>query len=270
MIPAVVALTASTLVVLGGCGASPTAQPVGTSPLSPPTGSVTESASPSLSVTSSSPSPTPGSTLVYLTFDDGPASGSTSKFLDLLEQEHVRATFFVTGVAVNPETDADIKREQADGDHIGLHTYTHDYAKVYASDAAYWADLDKIAQRVQGLTGLTPKMVRLPGGASNTVSRQYSKGIMTRVTQELDAKGYHYFDWNVSSGDGGSNTDPAYLTANLENGTRPGRENIVLSHDTKLTTLPAIKNYIEWCKQRGYVFMLVDMSTPVVHQPVAN
>lgn len=34
---------------------------------------------------------------VYLTFDDGPSSESTVKILDILEEEGVKATFFVVG-----------------------------------------------------------------------------------------------------------------------------------------------------------------------------
>ena len=54
---------------------------------------------------------------------------------------------------------------------------------------------------VKGLIGFTPRYIRFPGGSSNTVSRHYSAGIMSRLTKMVQEKGYQYYDWNVSSGD---------------------------------------------------------------------
>lgn len=50
-------------------------------------------------------------------------------------------------------------------------------------------------------TGVEAKVIRFPGGSSNTVSRRYRKGIMSRLTKQVEEKGYTYFDWNCSSGD---------------------------------------------------------------------
>ena len=68
--------------------------------------------------------------VVYLTFDDGP-SANTEKVLDILKKENVKATFFVTGN--NPKYNHLMKRAKEEGHAIGLHTYTHDYSKVYSS-----------------------------------------------------------------------------------------------------------------------------------------
>ena len=68
--------------------------------------------------------------MVYLTFDDGP-SANTEKVLDILKKENVKATFLVTGN--NPKYNHLMKRAKEEGHAIGLHTYTHDYSKVYSS-----------------------------------------------------------------------------------------------------------------------------------------
>lgn len=49
----------------------------------------------------------------YLTFDDGP-SCLTEKYLDILESEGVKATFFVIGQQINGEEQT-IKREISQG-----------------------------------------------------------------------------------------------------------------------------------------------------------
>ena len=99
-----------------------------------------------------------------------------------------------------------IKKAYDKGHTIGMHTYSHDYAKVYASVDAYFQDLDQIGQLVKEEIGYVPCFIRFPGGSSNTISASYTKGIMTTLTQEVQARGYQYYDWNGSSGDGSVRT----------------------------------------------------------------
>ena len=40
---------------------------------------------------------------------------------------------------------------------------------------------------------------------------------MTYLTQEVLNRGYRYYDWNISSGDAGSTTDPNQVYANVVN-----------------------------------------------------
>ena len=77
-----------------------------------------------------------GRGIIYLTFDDGPNSGTTDVILNVLKEEGVKATFFVT----NKGPDELIKREYDEGHTVALHTASHDYAVVYASDEAYFND----------------------------------------------------------------------------------------------------------------------------------
>mgnify|MGYP000287885683 CR=1 FL=1 len=79
--------------------------------------------------------------IVYLTLDDGP-SDNTQAVLDILDKYNAKATFFVTGEM--PEYKDMIKAAYDKGHTIGMHTYSHDYAKVYASVDAYFQDLDQI------------------------------------------------------------------------------------------------------------------------------
>ena len=80
-----------------------------------------------------------------------------------------------------------------------MHTYSHDYAKVYASVDAYFQDLDQIGQMVQEEIGYVPCFIRFPGGSSNTVSKKYTAGIMSTLVQEVQNRGYQYYDWNAGN-----------------------------------------------------------------------
>ena len=204
--------------------------------------------------------------VIYLTFDDGPNEGTTNVILDILKEEGVKATFFVT--CKGP--DELIKREYKEGHTVALHTASHDYATVYASDDAYFNDLKRVQDRVKNLTGFESKIVRFPGGSSNTISRRYSSGIMSRLTTELLNRGYKYYDWNISSGDAGSTTDPSGVYSNVVNSLRTDRANMILMHDIKSYTRDALRDIIRYGKNNGYRFERITLDTEMVTQRVNN
>ena len=93
---------------------------------------------------------------------------------------------------------------------------------------------------------------------------------MTTLVDEVQARGYQYFDWNVSSGDGAD-----YGTEDIVSmSTAPNEyDNIVfLMHDsaTKQTTVEALPRIIEHYKELGYSFEAIDRSTMVTHHGVNN
>ena len=154
---------------------------------------------------------------------------------------------------------------------MALHTASHDYSVVYASDEAYFQDLGAVQNRVKNITGVESRIVRFPGGSSNTVSRRYSSGIMSRLTKELLNRGFKYYDWNISSGDaeGGSPT-PEKIYNNTISQLRSGRTNMILMHDIKTYTRDALRDVIRYGKNHGYTFEKITMDTEMVTQRVNN
>ena len=206
-----------------------------------------------------------GRGIVYLTFDDGPNEGTTNKILDVLKEEGVQATFFVT--CNGP--DYLIKRMHNEGHTVALHTATHNYNYVYSSVNNYFNDLNKVSSRVKNITGIDSKIIRFPGGSSNTISKRISPGIMTTLTSEVKKRGYKYFDWNVDSNDAaGANTNSVFN--NVINNISINRENIVLMHDIKTTTRDAIRNIIRYGKSNGFTFRKITNDTVMVTHGVNN
>ena len=205
--------------------------------------------------------------VVYLTFDDGP-SELTPQVLDILDKYNAKATFFVVG---HSEEHFYLIAEEAKRGHtIGMHTYTHDYAQVYASDEAYFEDLDEIAQVVKEQIGYVPAYIRFPGGSSNTVSAKYCSGIMSRLVDSVHDKGYQYYDWNVSSGDG-SNID-TQTTIDSSIGHEDFNNIVLLCHDsaTKQSTVDALPTIIEYYQQQGYAFKGIDRNSFTAHHTPQN
>lgn len=202
---------------------------------------------------------------IFLTFDDGPSNATTGRLLDVLKKYNVKATFFVTGNG----SDELIKREYNEGHSIGLHTYSHSYKTVYASEEAFFNDLGKVDQRVYNAIGIHPKITRFPGGASNTVSK-FNPGIMTRLAKQLKEKGYKYWDWNVSSGDAGDTKDPDKIVQNVTEGCSKDKRNIVLMHDIHEYTVDSIERIIIWAKENNYEFCRIEENMDPVHHRIAN
>ena len=82
-----------------------------------------------------------GKKVMYLTFDDGP-SQNTEQVLDILDEHDAKATFFVTNEF--PDYVSLLKEEVRRGHVIGVHTYSHDYAEIYQSTDAYFADIEQM------------------------------------------------------------------------------------------------------------------------------
>lgn len=207
---------------------------------------------------------------MYLTFDDGP-SKNTQKVLDILDEYHVKATFFVTGS--NPKYYDEIKKAYDKGHGIAIHTFSHDYKKIYSSEDAYFKDVEKMNALIKKQIGHTVKALRFPGGSSNTVSRKYQNKIMSVLTESVLSKGYQYYDWNASNGDGNCYANSSALISTAKKEVRGKNEIMMLMHDgtgnhATVEALPAIlKDLID----QGYEFKIIDDTTSeVFHHHIAN
>ena len=212
------------------------------------------------------PTPNSGNKIVYLTFDDGPGV-YTGQLLDILKKYNVKATFFVTGTG----DDNLIAREYNEGHTVGLHTYTHDYATIYASVDNFFADLYRIQDRVKRITGYSSMIIRFPGGSSNSISAYYDGGshIMSRLVNEVSARGFTYFDWNISSGDAGGTTSTAEVVKNVTNALK-AESSVVLQHDIKDFSVAAVEQIIKYGLDNGYTFRRLEPSSYTAHHGVTN
>ena len=206
----------------------------------------------------------PGSKIIYLTFDDGP-SKHTERLLGILAKYDVKATFFVVNYGYRDM----IGREAAAGHTVGVHSLTHEYKTIYASEEAYFADLNAMNEIVKAQTGSYSTIIRFPGGSSNTVSK-FNPGIMTRLVQAVTDAGYQYFDWNVSSGDAGLTTVSDEVYQNVIDGVKGRRVSVVLMHDSKGYTVDAVERIIQWGLANGYTFLPLTPSSPKAHHHLNN
>ena len=157
-----------------------------------------------------------------------------------------------------------------EGHTVALHTATHNYSYIYSSKENYFADLERVSNRVKNITGYESKIIRFPGGSSNTISRNYKIGIMSELTTEVLNRGYRYYDWNVDADDAGKAYTKEQVYNNVTSHLSHQRSNMVLMHDVKYQTKSAIRDIIRYAKANGYTFKKIEMNTYMIRHYVNN
>ena len=178
---------------------------------------------------------------IALTFDDGPSGRYTERLLDGLAAREVHATFFLCGYRVEqyPALAARIARE---GHEIGSHSDRHEFF-THMSAEAVCADLSAAAEKITTATGVTPTLLRPPGGL-------YDLDVLARsvcadapvILWSIDPE-----DWR----DKQAAAVPSFVTKRAKNG------DIILLHDMHASSVEAALGIIDALEARGFVFVTV-------------
>lgn len=212
------------------------------------------------------PKEQPAQKVVYLTFDDGPGI-YTGQILDVLKKYDVKATFFVTAQFKNYLPI--LKRIHEEGHSIGVHSYSHVFKNIYASEDNFFADIDKINAIIKEHTGQHSRLLRFAGGGSNRVSK-FNPGIMTRLAKKVTENGYAYFDWNVDSNDTSLTSPDKIANKVIEQLKYKSLFYIVLQHDIKVANIKSVEKIIEFGLKNNYVFKPLTVNSPTVHHQINN
>ncbi len=199
---------------------------------------------------------------VYLTFDDGP-SDLTPQVLDLLDKYNAKATFFVVHTD-NEEYTSYLKEIVDRGHTLALHSYSHDYNKIYKSVDAFLEDFNQVYNWVYEETGVRPTLFRFPGGSTNGKT-----AVVNDIIAEMERRGFIYYDWNVSSGDGSNLTTTENILENVCTNVGNFDQPVVLMHDGagKNATFKALPTILKTLANEGYEFCSLDEHlTPVQYK----
>ena len=191
-----------------------------------------------------------GGRVCCLTFDDGP-SANTDRVLEILDRYGIKATFFVVGKTGAADQER-MRKIVAAGHTIAMHSWSHDYKKIYASVESFLDEFNDLYQWIYEVTGVYPSVYRFPGGSLNG----YDRGVYQEIVAEMTRRGFVYFDWNASAQDATNTPRPAAdIAADCLRGV--GRDLVVvLSHDSAArgTTVDALPTVIEGYQDAGYTF----------------
>ncbi len=173
-----------------------------------------------------------------LTFDDGPHP-RTEKVLRALQEENVKATFFVLGSQVEylPHV---VQRIHAQGHELANHAYTHTALTNFSRKGIY-QEIHKTNELLRHLGIPKPRFLRPPLGAYN--------GTVKRV---LDEMGMDLVLWTTDSYDWQGRPDyanmPNMLNEKMDVATQRG---VYLFHDTKLVTAQDAKRIVQELRTLG-------------------
>jgi peptidoglycan/xylan/chitin deacetylase (PgdA/CDA1 family) len=191
--------------------------------------------------------------VVALTFDDGPTRGVTDRVLDVLEREHVPATFFVVGRAARREP-ALLRRMRAGGDQVENHSDTHPHLNAILSARALDAELANADDAIAAATGMHAHWLRPPFGARNAA-----------VLDAARRRGLRVALWSAMLDETSPNAAPDALVEKLLRGVGDGA--IVTLHDgdqgrgdtgARAYEAALTPRVIAALRARGYGFVTLD------------
>jgi chitin deacetylase len=177
--------------------------------------------------------------IVFLTFDDGP-SENTVRVLEILDEENISATFFLTGNNVKkyPDISSQITKT---GHGIGIHSMTHPYI--------YFNTTQEITDSKILIEEKTNSETILFRPAYGILSPWNYKGL-----KELNLK---IILWDVFPRDYNQNSEQiiSYIDKNTEKGS------IIVLHDglgNREETIKALPEIINNIRTKGYDFALLE------------
>lgn len=182
---------------------------------------------------------------IYLTFDEGYEAGYTEQILDVLKENDVKATFFITAHYLNTAEDL-VKRMIDEGHIVGNHTVNHKSLPDISNEEIK-DEVMKLHQAIYEKTGYEMKYIRPPKG-------EYSERTLA-VTKELGYTnvmwtfGYLDYDENVQKG---TEYAKKIVLDNLHNG------EIMLLHGNSKDNANALDSIIKEAKAEGYEFKSLD------------
>ncbi|PFA17674.1 MULTISPECIES: peptidoglycan-N-acetylglucosamine deacetylase [Bacillus cereus group] len=183
--------------------------------------------------------------VAYLTFDDGPGK-YTAELLDMLKAENAKATFFLIGANVKAFPDL-VKREDAEGHYVGMHSMTHNYKKLY-TEGRYVDEMKEDQGLIAGVIGKSPTLTRPSYGSM--------PGLNEALRNKVVENNLKVWDWTIDSLDWKYNKMPvdaasAQIVQNVLAGATNPTE-VILMHDIHPQSVKAVPAIIKGLKERGY------------------
>lgn len=183
--------------------------------------------------------------VLYLTFDEGYENGYSSKILDILKKNNVKAAFFVTEPYIKANKDL-INRMVKEGHLVCNHSKTHpSMAKVAkTSKTKFENEILSTEKTFKEVTKQDmPKFFRPPMGAYNELSLVYTKEL-----------GYKTIFWSLAYKDYDTNNQPSSNYAKKIILSRTHNGSIMLLHAVSKTNTEILDYLIHEWKSQGYTF----------------
>lgn len=192
--------------------------------------------------------------VAYLTFDDGPKKEYTEKILNILDENNIKATFFVLGQQAEKYPEL-IKMIHEKGHTLANHTTNHKYN--YSSKDEFLEDVRNTDEIISEAIGEEYKSlyIRVPGGSFG------KKDIQEAIKED----GRIDLNWTALNGDSERkimNSKDSMLKRLAET-FGDDKYEVVLMHDIKEVTADNLQEIIDYIEASGYIFERLVDDSPV-------
>jgi peptidoglycan-N-acetylmuramic acid deacetylase len=176
---------------------------------------------------------------VYLTFDEGYEAGYTPKILEVLKQNEVKATFFITAHFLNTQPDL-VKQMIEEGHIVGNHTVNHK-SMPDLSNEQIQKEVMELHTAIYQKFNYEMKYIRPPKG-------EFSE----RTIQYTNTLGYQTVMWSLAYDDWeeAKQGREEYGKKKVLDNIHPGA--IILLHGTSKDNSNILDACIKEIKQMGY------------------
>lgn len=182
--------------------------------------------------------------VVSLTFDISWGTKMAPKVLDVLKQENVKATFFLSGPWSKNHVEL-VQRIKQEGHEIESHGQEHVDLNTLGRERA-GKNIAAAHAILEDLTGRAPTYIRPPNGAFNKESVQAAKDL-----------GYATVIWSVDSLDW-KNPGVDVIINRTVKLTHPGAIILMHASDSCKQTDQALPTVLRTLRQQGYKFVSLD------------
>ena len=193
----------------------------------------------------------PNRPMVALTFDDGPATGNTTRIMNTLNRHGGRATFFVLGNRVASHRSI-IQQLHSHGHEIAGHSWNHTQL-TRLTVPSIQHDINITQNAIRGVIGTAPNFFRAPYGDINENVRTAARNTGVAMIQ-----------WNIDPEDW-RHRNAVTTHARIMNQVSDGA--IIVLHDIFSQTADAMETVIPELIRRG--FQIVTVSELLHHRGIA-
>lgn len=181
--------------------------------------------------------------IVALTFDISWGNKTPMPVIEILKENDVKCTFFLSGPWVKqyPEIAKQIK---SDGHEIGSHGYRH-INLSNLSKTEIKEEVAKAHKNIKEVTGVDANLIRTPNGDYND-----------QVIEGVNEVNYQAIQWSVDSLDW-INPGVTTIIDRVSQRSHPGAIILMHASDTCKQTAEALPAVIKNLKEQGYEFVFV-------------
>ncbi|MBQ7102888.1 MAG: polysaccharide deacetylase family protein [Anaerotignum sp.] len=175
---------------------------------------------------------------VSVSFDAAWGAEDTDELLRILEENEVKATFFLCGYWVEKYPD-EVKKIAEAGHDLGNHSATHPHMSQLSAEQIT-EELQKCHQNVKDLTGIEMELFRPPFG-------EYDNKVIETATKN----DYYTIQWDIDSLDWKEQGTEAEINQVL-NHKHLGNGSIILFHNDAKYTPQVLDTILKGIKEKGY------------------